>query len=59
MKDDKRWNLWSLWTRWKSKRRGKEFTRCATYRADLVLRPQILAELAERSKNDTQPSTRL
>lgn len=59
MKDDKRCNLWSLWTRWKFKRRGKEFTRCATYREDLVLRPELLAELAERSKNDTQPSSRL
>lgn len=59
MKDDKRWNLWGLWKRCKPKRKAKEFTRCATYREDLVLRPEILAELAERSKNDTQPSTRL
>lgn len=59
MKDGNRWNLWSLWKLWKPKKKVKELTRCATYREDLVLRPEILAELAERSKNDTQPSTRL
>ncbi|NAT16108.1 hypothetical protein CU663_09695 [Pseudomonas syringae pv. actinidifoliorum] len=59
MKDGNRWNLWSLWKLWKPKRKVKKFTRCATYREDLVLRPEILSELAERSKNDTQLSTRL
>lgn len=59
MKDGNRWNLWRLWRQWKPTRKVKEFARCATYREDLILRPELLAELAESSKNDTQRSTRL